>query len=165
VAERRIPDFGGVEEMKLAEALVLRADAQKRLEQLKQRLLRNAKVQEGDQPAEDPKLLLEEFEELAGQLTTLIQRINHTTAGSRLGSMSLTDALALRDVLRLRETLYRELAQAGSITQNRLTKSEVKFKSAIPVREIQKLADSLAKEHRDLDAQIQEANWLIQLVE
>jgi len=34
--------------MKLAEALILRADCQKRFEQLKARLLSNAKVQEGD---------------------------------------------------------------------------------------------------------------------
>jgi len=34
--------------MKLAEALTLRADLQKRIAQLKERLLINAKVQEGD---------------------------------------------------------------------------------------------------------------------
>ena len=37
--------------MKLAEALILRADCQKRIAQLKSRLLVNAKVQEGDAPA------------------------------------------------------------------------------------------------------------------
>lgn len=37
--------------MKLSEALMNRADYQKRLGQLKQRILNNAKVQEGDQPA------------------------------------------------------------------------------------------------------------------
>ena len=46
--------------MKLAEALIWRADAKKRLEQLKTRLVRVAKVQEGDAPAEDPKALLAE---------------------------------------------------------------------------------------------------------
>ena len=40
--------------MRLAEALILRADYQRRLEQLKQRLIRNAKVQAGDAPNEDP---------------------------------------------------------------------------------------------------------------
>lgn len=33
--------------MKLAEALIKRADCQKRIEQLRQRLMRSAKVQEG----------------------------------------------------------------------------------------------------------------------
>ncbi|MEP7188497.1 MAG: hypothetical protein ABI901_04800, partial [Roseiflexaceae bacterium] len=36
--------------MKVAEALILRADYQKRFEQLKQRLQQNARVQEGDTP-------------------------------------------------------------------------------------------------------------------
>jgi hypothetical protein len=40
--------------MKIAEALALRSDLQKRLEQLKQRLVRNARIQEGDAPEEDP---------------------------------------------------------------------------------------------------------------
>ena len=43
--------------MKLAEALNLRADLQKRIAQLKERLANNVKVQEGDSPAEDPKAL------------------------------------------------------------------------------------------------------------
>ncbi len=44
--------------MKLAEALALRGDILKRLEQIRARLLRNAKVQDGDSPAEDPAALL-----------------------------------------------------------------------------------------------------------
>ncbi len=44
--------------MKLAEALILRADTKKRFEQLRQRLLNNAKVQEGDKPARVAALML-----------------------------------------------------------------------------------------------------------
>jgi hypothetical protein len=46
--------------MKIAEALALRADLQKRLEQLKQRLVKNARIQEGDKPEEDPAELQSE---------------------------------------------------------------------------------------------------------
>ena len=95
----------------------------------------------------------------------LIQRINKTNASARFQKSSLTDALARRDVLRLREALYRELAQAASITQSRTSKSEVKFRSAVSVARIQKQADALAKEHRELDARIQESNWQIDLAD
>lgn len=44
--------------MKLAEALILRSDYQKRIEQLKNRLTNNAKIQEGDEPMESPELSL-----------------------------------------------------------------------------------------------------------
>lgn len=151
--------------MKLAEGLVLRADAQKRLEQLKQRLVRSAKVQEGDKPAEDPVELLAEFEAVAGELIGLIQRINRTNAKVQFQGASLTDALAKRDVLRLRGAMYRELAQAAAITQSRASKSEVKFRSTVSVAKIQKQADSLAGELRELDARIQEANWQFELSE
>jgi hypothetical protein len=151
--------------MKLAEALVLRADAQKRLEQLKQRLLRVAKVQEGDKPSEDPTALMREFESLADELMSLIRRINRTNATAEFQGATLMDALARRDVLRLRVAAFRDLTQAAAIVQTRLGKSEVKFRSTVSVAEIQKKVDALAKEHRELDARIQEANWQFELLE
>jgi len=145
--------------MKLAEALVLRADCQKRIEQLKQRLVRVAKVQEGDRPAEDPDALLRQLDDVSQELLTLIQRINRTNSATRLGPRTISDAIAERDVLRIRSTAYRELAAGAAVTQGRTTKSEVKFRSTVNIAAIQKKADEMAKEHRDLDAAIQEANW------
>lgn len=54
--------------MKLAQALILRSDTQKRIEQLKVRLLSNAKTQENESPSEDPKLLLKELDKLTSEL-------------------------------------------------------------------------------------------------
>lgn len=151
--------------MRLAEALVLRADAQKRLEQLKERLLRNAKVQDGDKPGEDPAELLKEYETAAGELTSLIQRINRTNARAQFKDSSLSDALAKRDVLTLRSNLYRDLAKAASITFSRQTVSEVRFRSTVSIAQIQKQADALAREHRELDARIQELDWQVDLAD
>jgi len=152
--------------MKLAEALILRADYQKRIAQLKQRLLRNAKIQEGDKPAESPKDLLEELEQLSKDLTLLIQRINKTNSASKIDEeITLSDALAVRDILSLKHAIYRELAGAASVTQDRFSRSEVKFKSTVDISEIQKRADQLAREHRELDTKIQEANWLTEIME
>ncbi len=147
--------------MKLAEAMVFRADTQKRLEQIKARLLRNAKVQDGDQPAEDPAHLLVEFEATAVEFTGLVKRINLTNSAATLGDRSLTEALAQRDILR--QAMYRDLAESASVTQSVATRSEVKFRSTVSVVDIQKRADALAKELRDLDARIQESNWKIEL--
>ncbi len=152
--------------MKLAEALIIRADYQRRLEELKQRLLRNAKVQEGERPAEDPSLLLAEVERISGELTQLIQRINATNSATLLDDgTSIADAIAVRDILRLKQSVYRELAQAATIARDRFTRSEVKFESTVVVADIQKRADDLAKEHRELDARIQAANWQVDLHE
>ncbi len=151
--------------MKLAEALITRADHNKRIEQLKYRLLRNAKVQEGEKPAEDPSSLMEELERLCRELETLIQRINRTNSAARFDEkMSLADALAARDLLTLKHGLYRELAQAATVVHDIRTKSEVKFKGTVKVSEIQERADQLAKAHRELDTKIQEMNWLTDLL-
>jgi uncharacterized protein DUF6847 len=72
--------------MKIAEALALRADLQKRLEQLKQRLVKNARIQEGDKPEEDPVELQSEMEKSAQELTVLIQPSTERTP--RRGSAS-----------------------------------------------------------------------------
>jgi len=151
--------------MKIAEALALRADLQKRLEQLKQRLVKNARVQEGDKTEEDPVELQSELEKLAQELTSLVQRINRTNAASRFGDGTLSDALAERDVLKIRYSTYRELAIAAGTTQSRVTRSEVKFVSAVSVAATQKKADDLARQYRELDTRIQEADWLTNLLD
>ena len=152
--------------MKLAEALLLRADLQKRFDQLKERLLRNAKTQEGEKPAEDPVVLLEEYERTATELTHLIQKINRTNTSNELRKgETLADALAFRDILRAKHSAYTDLAESSSIKQSRYSKSEVKFVSTVVVPDIQKRADQLAKDHRELDALIQEANWLTDLMD
>ncbi len=152
--------------MKLAEALILRADLQKRVQQLKQRLLRNAKVQEGDNPSEDPQELIEELERVVAQLTQLVQRINKTNAVTVLEARrTVSDSLAARDALGIRQGVYRELAQAASVTQERYSSSEVRFESTVNVADVQRRADALAQEYRELDSRIQETNWSTELSE
>ena len=146
--------------MKLAEALIQRADAQKRIEQLKARIVRNARVQEGEEPAENPAALLEELERLAANLADLIKRINRTNGQTVITeAKTLSDALAERDILVVRRAAYQDLAQAASVSQDRYMRSELKFKSTVPVAEMQARADDLARIHRELDAKIQETNW------
>ena len=47
--------------MKLAEALSIRADLQKRVAQLKERIKESAKVQEGDEPCDNVEELYKEL--------------------------------------------------------------------------------------------------------
>jgi hypothetical protein len=150
--------------MKIAEALALRADLQKRIE-LKQRLVKNARIQEGDAPVEDPGELQSELEKSARELVSLIQRINRTNSRSAFGAGTLADALAERDVLKIRYNAYRELAAAASTSQGRTTRSEVKYISTVSVAATQRKAHDLAKEYRELDTRIQEADWLTTLLD
>ena len=151
---------------KLAEALIQRADYQKRIEQLKQRVARIAKVQDGDQPAENPAALLDEIERLAADLVALIQRINRTNAATPLDAGgTIADAIAMRDGLRLRNSVYTALAEAAIVKQDRYTKSEVRFVSTVDVGALQRRADDLAREYRLLDTRLQAANWQVDLLD
>ena len=152
--------------MKLAEALILRADVKKRFEQLRQRLNNNAKVQEGDAPAEKPEDLLKEIEQAANEYEKLIKKINQTNSQTEFAKgKTLSDALAERDILILKRGVYSGLVNAATVTQQMYSRSEIKFVSTIDVAKTQKQADKLAKQYRALDAKIQEFNWKTDLVE
>src|SRR5215475_10921313 len=110
-------------------------------------------------------LLQAELESAADELTVLIRRINRTNAASPFGDGTLADSLAERDVLKIRCNAYRELANAASTSQSRTTRSEVKFISTVSVAATQRKADDLAREYRELDTRIQEADWLTTLLD
>jgi len=152
--------------MKLSEALLNRADYQKRIGLLKQRILNNAKVQEGDEPAEAVPPLLEQMDQLADELRTLMQRINKTNLHTEFApGMTLTDALAARDVLALRRNIYQELVNVTTIRQDRYSRQEIRYQTTVNVGEIQRQTDRLAKEYRELDLKIQEVNWRTELLD
>jgi hypothetical protein len=151
--------------MKLAEALILRADYQKRIAQLQQRLIRSAKVQEGEQPPETPQDLLAELESAATELTRLIQQINRTNSTVSFQDQPLSNALAERDVLRLRRSAYDSLINAAAIRQERYMRSELRMVSTVDVAELQRQVDRLSRDYRELDAQIQAMNWATELIE
>lgn len=152
--------------MKLAEALILRADKQKRIEQIRERLTRSAKVQEGEQPPENPKELLKEMDLILKELISLIKKINKTNSSTIVeGDNTISDFLAQRDSLFLKRSVLESLIQATSIKHDRYSKSEVKYFSTVNIAEVQKEIDNLAKSYRELDTRIQELNWKIELIE
>lgn len=152
--------------MKLAEALAQRADIAARLGQLKQRAQRSARHQEGETPAEDAGELLAEHGRLADDLEGLIRRINATNLATELEpGVTVTDALARRDVLRLRHRMHADLADAGGSSQDRFTRTELRSVAAVDVRELRSVADELAREYRMLDTRIQQVNWTVELIE
>jgi hypothetical protein len=100
--------------VKLAEALALRADATRRIEQLRTRIVANARFQEGEEPAEDAQALLAEAGAVLDELEDLIRRINRTNAATRIGPEdTITDALARQDVLRTRHSVVTAAADAA----------------------------------------------------
>lgn len=145
--------------MKLAEALDLRADTAKRLSQLSERLIANAKVQEDDSPAEDPAELLEELDRLTDQLENLISRINLTNSKTVYEGKTLTEMIAAKDTLSLKSSILRNFLASASAKTDRYSNKEIRIVSTVNVRELQKRSDEISEEIRRLNVKIQELNW------
>ncbi len=155
--------------MKLAEALALRAEANRRVEQLRGRIVANARYQEGEEPSEDAASLLAQTSEACAQLESLICRINRTNAAARLGAGTVTDAIARRDVLKLRHSVITAAADAAATRRDggwaRQLRSELTYISALPVAELRAQADDVARRIRELDMEIQRTNWEVDLID
>ena len=151
--------------MKLAEALQERADLNRKIEELKRRLHNVILVQEGEEPAEDPAVLLAQLDEATGRLERLMAAINLTNCRTKVGGETLTALIARKDALLVRLAAYRELAyQAGQNTA-RARGTEIRVKATLKAGELQKSADAMAKEVRMLDNLLQETNWKTKLME
>jgi hypothetical protein len=154
--------------MKLAEALALRADAARRSVQLRARIAASARYQEGETPAEDASALLTEVAEVLDGLESLIRRINRTNANILVEGGTLTDALARRDVLRLRHGILTSAADATAGDGQRgfrQLRSELKMIPALPVAELRRQADDVARQIREVDTLIQRTNWEADLLD
>ena len=147
--------------MKLAEALLERADLQKRVEQLQSRIVAAASYQEGEPPAEDASELLEQSIQSIAALEVLVTAINLTNASTLTADgRTVTALLAAREAQRSRHSVLSRAAEAASGGWNqRQLRSELKQVSALPVKELRAQADAVAKQVREIDVEIQRTNW------
>ena len=151
--------------MKLADALLEKADLQKRISQMEERLRNNAQVQEGEKPAEDPKFLLAELADMIIRLEELTAQVNLTNSAVMVEGETLTRMLARRDAWRQHIKMLRVFLDSASYLAHRARQSEIKILSTVPVAEIQREQDRRSKALRELDAKIQAANWTQDLFE
>ena len=151
--------------MKLAEALIQRAEIQKKNGQLISRIKANTKVQEGDLPSEKPEELIAEYEESMARFLELVQRINQTNCKTPFDDKkSIADAIALRDCLGTKIRAYREFYESATIRLDRYRLNEIKAVRCIDVKELQKQIDKLSKEYREIDTKLQGINWTVDLL-
>ncbi|PNH20356.1 hypothetical protein B6K86_05075 [Lachnospiraceae bacterium] len=149
--------------MKLAEALQERADLNRKISQLEERISNNVTVQEGEKTAEDPNALIEELDEAIRRLNFLIAAINLTNCKTIVDGKTLTEWMADRDCLKRKAAAYQDIVRDASNLSGRALHTEIKVICAVNVREIQKKVDRISKELRLTDNKIQSANWSVEL--
>lgn len=153
--------------MRLSEALIQRADLQKRIQQLHSRLKRSARIQEGEQVPEEPQELLTELDQLVNQFSIIAAQINLTNSQTSFDdTRMLTNALAERDAIVLhRKILESTIHSATGDDDRRYRYAQIKSFSAISIRDVQAQIDTLSQRYRLLDTRIQEINWTTELIE
>jgi hypothetical protein len=146
--------------MKLAEALLLRGDLQKKFASLRERIAQNAVVQQGDAPHEDPDALLLQAHGVLDELEKLVFRINQANLRNKIADgRTLTEAIARRETLVAQHSLVNTAIQGSKKEPERYSMSEIKWVATMGVAKLQKQLEDLAKKIRELNVAIQEANW------
>lgn len=150
--------------MKLATALSERASLQVRLNELHIRLNANAKVQEGDVPAENPVELIAEKDRILDELENLVTRINLTNSRTECDRITITELISKRDRMKKDVNIMRSFLNNASSKIDRYSKTEILIKSTVDIAEYQKKLDVISKELRQIDEKIQELNWTTELL-
>jgi hypothetical protein len=152
--------------MKLAEALSERKAIKAKMEELKQRIYRNAQTQEGETVTERPEGLIVELRAATERFAALVSRINATNARVALdGGESLSSAILRKDMLRYLHMVCSNLADKATPSQDRYSRREIKTVPSVDIAALRGQADTIAKEYRLLDLRVQEANWRHDIVE
>lgn len=150
--------------MKLAKALLIRADQKKKILSLRQRIAQNVLLQEGDAPREDVARLLAECFAVIAEQQALVLRINAANATARLpDGRALAEVLAAREVLMQQHSVLKSAIEAANKDTERYSMREIKWVAQIDVAALQQQMETLAHEIRELNVQIQEANWQVLL--
>ena len=91
--------------------------------------------------------------------------INLTNSQTFVEGKSLTEIIARKDALMRKLTVYRSLISQAGYKTMRARGSEIKILSTVNVASLQKKADDISKEIRQLDNTLQENNWKSDLLE
>lgn len=146
--------------MKLAEALLVRADQKKKLASLRERIGKNARVQEGEEPAEKINELIAEAFAVLKQQQMLVQSIERANIQAKLADgRVLAEALAERENMVQQHALLIAAIAATSLDSDRYSQREIKWVAQIKVSSVQKQADDISARIRHLNVLIQETNW------
>lgn len=137
--------------MKLAEALLVRSDMQKKLASLRQRIVNNAVVQEGSEPHEDPAKLTKEAFAVMHEFEGLVLQINaanhaHTIADGR----SLAAAIAQRETFSAQHALLQQAIAGSHKEPDRYSMSEIKWVATIDVAALQKMQTACRRKSANL---------------
>ena len=146
--------------MKLAEALMERAQLREQMSRLSERLDRNSRVYEGEEPAEDPTRMLTELNTIVPRYEELVSAINTANANTVASNgETLARLIARRDALIAKAGILNGLIDSATQNEGYRAQNEPRRVPSVDVRSLRRESDGLSKEAREIDALIQATNW------
>ena len=123
------------------------------------------KVQEGDEPAENPEELMKELDSCLKQLKDMIWHINLTNLKTvNDAGYCLTQLMAEKDTLTMRISTLRNIFERASSQRERYAHSEIKMVTTIDVKLLSRQIDDYSAKLRKLDIEIQTLNFQTELI-
>lgn len=150
--------------MKLAELLVRRADLQKKIASLRERIKLNVIFQEGSKPSEDAKALIAQASLALTDLRSAVTKINETNIGQKMpDGRSIMEWIAEREGLAQLHALLKEAIEGTNLHRSRYGRQEIIWHTAIDVPALQEQLDSTAQKIRKVNLALQEHNWKVEI--
>lgn len=150
--------------MKLAEALSHRSSLQKDLSWIKNQFANISQVPEGGMPAEDPEAMIARMEARSAEYQALLASINKTNSQTRdKTGRTLTEILAERDTLRVRQSILTEAYDQATRKQDVYGRQELRYVPTLDVVALRKRVEGVNQRLREINLAIQCLNWEVDL--
>lgn len=155
--------------MKIAQALMRRADLKTRMQQVNARMVANATHQEDQKPAESASSLFVELLDVIKQYHNLVAAINTANANTTVeikdvGQMTLNEALCGRASLKTRAVYINALVEATlRATQRHYDRDDIKTVSVLDIQKLRKEADVTNAQFRAFNEAIEARNWEVEI--
>ncbi len=129
---------------------------------LERRIRNNIKIQEGDEPSEDPEKLMIEINRLFEKLTNTRKRIDYANISTKvMEDITLNDLIVKQRILKKKHRVISAIVEEASNKQRRYSNTEIKDIVTLDIKKYLKEMDGIAKEIRELDVTLQRLNWEI----
>jgi hypothetical protein len=134
------------------------------VEVLRNRVSQNARAQEGSAAHEDAQALLDAAVRANVELHRIVLAVHEANLrGCIADGRSITAAIADRDRLSAEYAMLTAAAGAATSTAERYSSRELRWVSTLDVAAVQKRADAVSREMRELNIEIQRANWAVEV--
>lgn len=148
--------------MNSQENLKLRAELRDKIDSVRIRLTKNAKVQEGTEPLENPRELIGELKQTINEYSKLLKSMNVVkNVDIQRQGKDLRETLAEREAITAEKSVLESFLQALKVDYSKFCTAEVQYINTIDIEEVEKRINELSERYNELEANFKRAAWKV----